>query len=168
MNALSRLWLNDALLLALRMVEQKSLKWDDDKLCADLGEKLRHTYVASMHKYTKEPLEKCERFSLNAHINWKRMARQMMFWLDASENGYPKYLALNKIPEKIYGKKTIVSCHSETYQNFKNGRFSNNGVDIDIGGFNGALGWTEMEKAWMIFSLWCIALAEGNSLRGPS
>jgi len=162
MNALSLQWFNDSLIVALRLSEQKKLKWDDDDFCSVVGSSLCAVYVSSLQTYTNEPEEKCKTFALNANVHWKRMARQLMFWIDSGEYGYRRWIDKGFLPKTIYGKKIIVECKGALdSKNYKTGiGFSHDGVNIDIGSYNGILGLIEMEKAWAIFATFCVGLAE--------
>ncbi len=147
MHALSMLLLEDVLFLVKKGRENGTLQWQNEEHMKAFGETLAKALAIVSATYTGKSLEQYTRFYLEGGIDWTMTARQLAFWTDTSETGYPSWIAKNSLPEGLYAAETLVNIDISEVQNFleKEG-FQSNG-EQDIGPFNGPLALTEYERA---------------------
>lgn len=156
---LSNILLVDMLILLCRYKLQKKLDWRNKKSLKEFGNELLQGFALTASIYSGRPREDCQHSAKNCGINWIRMARQIAFWTDNSENGYPPYVDKEILPENLYEEGVKVVIKKDNSGNFNLfGGFMTAG-NQDIGMFNGPLALTEFEKLAYSF-IFPMALAE--------
>lgn len=156
---LSNILLVDMLIQVERYKKLNKLDWRDEKFLGEFAEELKKGFVLVASTYSGKSIEQWGSFAEFCGIDWILMARQISFWTDSSETGYPSYVANKKLPENLYqeGVKIKVDCdNAENFDSIKG--FESFGKQ-DIGAYNGPLALTEFEK--QVYSLiFAIILAE--------
>ncbi|ADI38819.1 hypothetical protein [Waddlia chondrophila] len=157
MNGLAKLMLVDSLLLLHRLRLQERLDWKDPSLVQTVAGWLKEGQIEALCGFTQKSLDMCRAFIDQLPIDWDRQAKQIMFWVQDDEKGYPQYLDAGKLPEGLYDSKMSSVIDLKKAQNYSQGVGFLSGSDADIGCYNGPLGWIESEKSWY----WISAFAVG-------
>lgn len=157
MEALARVLLVDLLILVERW--KATLDWQSDNLMAIFGDEIAQGIAHIFEGYTDKIHNECLNLIKKSGIDWTLTAKQVAFWLDAGPNGYPSWLAQNKIPDGLYEKTTKVVVDIYGAKNFhpETGCMTNGHQDIGL--YNGPLALTEFEKAMYLLVI-AIGLAE--------
>ncbi|MBM3191568.1 MAG: hypothetical protein FJZ63_02785 [Chlamydiae bacterium] len=166
LHGLSMMLLEDMLFLAQRLQKQEKLRWNNPQHMEAFSLQLLEGFATLSASYANKPLEDYKTFAAHCGIDWIRAARQIAFWLDTSENGYPDYIAQDKLPEGLYEASAQIFIDHTTMKNFtKEQGFSTEGHQ-DIGPFNGPAALTEFEKiAHLLFVALMLAEPLQNAAR---
>lgn len=160
MEALARALLVDMLILQHRYFSEKKLHWQDNDSLIKFSNDIVDGIAFLIAPYSEKPHDQSVSFIKGCGIDWLLAARQIAFWLDTSERGYPQWLAKGKVPEDIYDNKTVVIVDVNNALNFDPVHGCRTEGHQDIGLYNGPLALTEWEKALHIILINTIALAE--------
>ena len=168
MYGLSNIFLVSMLLATKRHIDNGRLNWKDEDFLTSFAAELELFFSAISATYSERDLEKFRHFASNSGIKWKRMARQIAFWCDTSDNGYRSVMnEFGTIPKGIYERRADVSTFQYPIPNYNPLRgFETNG-EPDIGAYNGPLGLTEFEKAAQLLFL-PISLAESDARKAQT
>ncbi len=136
----------DMLILYDRLEQEGIVDWENEKFLEKFGEDLAEGYAILCSSYTKQPIEEWRHFVLNSGMEWTAMARQIAFWFDTSDKGYPKYVVEGKLPDGIYppDAEVIVDDQASNFSPVEG--YRTNG-ERDLLAYNGPLGLTYFEKA---------------------
>ncbi len=136
----------DMLILYDRLEQEGIVDWENEKFLEKFGEDLAEGYAILCSSYTKQPIEEWRHFVLNSGMEWTAMARQIAFWFNTSDKGYPKYVVAGKLPNGIYplDAEVIVDDQASNFSPVEG--YRTNG-ERDILAYNGPLGLTYFEKA---------------------
>ncbi len=136
----------DMLILYDRLEQEGIVDWKNEKFLEKFGEDLAEGYAILCSSYTKQPIEEWRHFVLNSGMEWTAMARQIAFWFDTSDKGYPQYVVAGKLPDGIYppDAEVIVDDQASNFSPVEG--YRTNG-ERDILAYNGPLGLTYFEKA---------------------
>jgi len=155
-NVLARTLLVDAVLLAKRYRNQNRLDWRDEKLLDEAAQELSECAWRLLAEYTGKDHEKCRQL-VEGTIDWKRAARQLLFWSQNNSSGYLPYVKEKTLPEKLYAESVIFSTR-RIPENFDNEIGFNTEGSQDLGPYNGPLGLDELERSWYLVTGLAIAL----------
>ncbi len=136
----------DMLILYDRLEQEGIVDWENEKFLEKFGEDLAEGYAILCSSYTKQPIEEWRHFVLNSGMEWTAMARQIAFWFDTSDKGYPKYVVAGKLPEGIYPSDAEVIVDDQA-NNFSPVEGYRTNGERDILAYNGPLGLSYFEKA---------------------
>ncbi len=159
MNALSSVLLIDMLILAERYMKEGSLQWTNEAMNERFGRELAEGFAYLFASYSGQEQQPSLRFALQSGIDWTRAARQIAFWLDTGDEGYPAWVDRKQVPPGLYEDHIDIEVDMTRALNFDrpNG-FRTNGSQ-DIGVYNGPLALDQFEKAMhLLFN--AIALRE--------
>ncbi len=160
MNGLAKLMLVDSILLLHRLKLQKRIDWENPETVALVAGWLKEGQADILSGFTGKTSEQCSAFLDQLPIDWKQQARQMMFWAQNDDRGYPGYLETGKLPDGLYDQNMPIQINLQGAKNYVKGVGFSNGGLMDIGCYNGPLGWMECEKGWY----WVSAFAVGVHL----
>ncbi len=161
MNALAKVILVDTILLLKRYKEMNLIDWKNHERVWEFASYLKECQVNLLQGYLKKDRKICADFIESGAIDWMSAARQLLFWSQTDEEGYPGYLKEGILPDGLYPPETITSAifakHSKNFDPEKG--FITDG-EADLGAFNGPLACPEFELSiyWTTFTAVCVAL----------
>ncbi len=154
MNAMAKVLLTDALLQLKRLDDQNLIDWEDKKTVVKFASILKNGPIWLLEGYLQKSKEECESFICSGAIDWELAARQLLFWSQTNERGYPGYVAQGIMPPGLYPPGTPVEIINAKYAlNFDEILGFNTNGKKDIGCHNGPLACIEFEKSlfWTSF-----------------
>ncbi len=158
MSAAAKMTLVDALLLIDRLDKQNRLDWQDEVVVSEFANDLKQGHIWLLHSITGRSEEQCKKFADEGPVNWERCAKQMIFWLQATEDGYVGALKKKEIPQGLYDPQTQIFIRLDDADNYDEHQgFRTNG-ERDIGCFNGPLGLLEFEKLCYVTAVFATGL----------
>lgn len=160
MNGLSKLLLVDSVLLLHRLKLQERINWEDKETIDVVAYWLQEGMVEAISGYCGKSQSECMAFINCLPINWKRQAVQIMFWSQDDERGYPGHLEAGRLPDGLYDDDMPVDIDLAEAKNYVPGKGFLHQGRLDIGCYNGPLGWVECEKGWY----WASAFAASVNL----
>lgn len=148
----------DALLLVDRIDKQDRLNWKDSSVISELADDLRQGFIYVLKGSTRRSENAVRLFANHCSVNWERLAKQLIFWMQATEDGYVGALKDKKLPEGLYPPEVEIEIELRNAKNYDPDQgFRTNG-ERDYGCFNGPLGLTELEKLCYITGIFSSSL----------
>lgn len=158
MNAIAKLMLVDSLLLIQRLERQSRIDWEDHGTVQFVETSLKEGYSEILAGFTQKLPEECMSFLQNLPFSFERQAKQLLFWAQTDDRGYPAYLRSGVLPPGLYDDEMSYTIDLNYAGNYHaEGYFSSSG-EKDFGCYNGPLGWVEHEKGWYWVSTFAVSV----------
>ncbi len=155
----------DALLLVDRIDKQGRLNWRDSSVISELAEDFRQGFIYVLQGSTRRSEEAVSLFANHCSVDWERLAKQLIFWMQATEKGYVGALKNKKLQEGLYPPEVEIEIELQRSKNYDPDRgFRTNG-GRDYGCYNGPLGLTELEKLCYITGIFSSTLEHSHEVQ---
>lgn len=122
MTHLSSALFLDLLYVAGAMRAVNALQWQEESCIKKLALELKSAYEILSSSYSNTPMKEWTLFTEKAELDWEKAARQIAFWLDDSDQGYPPHVRKGSLPEVLYGPRTKLLVDSSFIPFSKEGR----------------------------------------------
>lgn len=137
------------------------IQWNNPEHVAYLSKNIVKGFAYICGTYAGIPPEEFKMFMLECDINLDRMAKQILFWSDLTENGFMSWLRKGKLPEELFDNDMEVIINLDSLKEY----ISNNTFMIDkeecIGVPTGPLGWLDLDKVTHAMTLFSMVHAKG-------
>ncbi len=166
---IAQYFLADELILGKREKEAGRLLWRSKKKNEILAEKLRDGARIAFEAATPFSERICRRITKQSGVRYTLWATQLAFWLRNDEKGYVPHIRKGKIPKGIYQEGEVIVGSTREMNNWKKDfGFSRNGINSDIGSYNGVNPIKEGEISRVVMAVLLLAFRKSGEFEEKS
>lgn len=131
-----------------------TMNWQDEEYVNELGKQMANGMGMALAAFTNLPLDTVENFVQKGGLDWKKLARQMCFWMRNDSQGYVPHIKAGRIPQSIFEDVTCTMANSKDLRGWSDshGFMLKDGVP-DSGPVNGQHLIKEGERSWYVMAL---------------